>query len=96
MDIKNLRENYVAYPDLDRTRNYFLAACRYYQTDLDANTVLEECPHGGTIGIGGSRLHKIFRHWKVFRLQAISRFRQFLFPSIHFRNSLLCFPKTVR
>ena len=71
MDLKRLRENYVEYPDLDCTRNYFLAACRYYQPDLDANSVLQECPDGGTIGIGDSKLHNVLGRWKIFRLHAI-------------------------
>ena len=50
---------------------YFLAACRMWKPDIDLEQTLQECPHGGKIGMGDSSLDTILHHSKVFRLHAI-------------------------
>ncbi len=60
-----------AFPTNSIRKNYFLAACKALDENVNLQEANDERPHGGTIGIGNSRLHNIFRTYKVMRLHAI-------------------------
>jgi hypothetical protein len=75
MDVQKLSQhaNLITriYPENTLRKNYFLAACKLLDESVYLANVHEDCPYGGTIGIGDSRLDKLFRHFKIFRLHAI-------------------------
>lgn len=58
------------FKDNSARKNLFLATCYQLGAVFDLEDVSEECPHGGLIGIGDSKLEKYFRKFKVFRLHA--------------------------
>ena len=49
---------------------YFLAACKHYSPTVDVETLSNETPYGGLIGIGDSSLERLFNFSKVLRLHA--------------------------
>ena len=51
-------------------KNYFLAACKHYSPTVDVETLSNETPYGGLIGIGDSSLERLFNFCKVLRLHA--------------------------
>ena len=61
----------VEFSNLPIRTQWFLAACRKFKPDIDLHQALQDCPHGGIIGIGDSKLDRLFRRSKVFRLHAI-------------------------
>ena len=52
-------------------KNLFLAACHCFDPKICLQDMNDLYPHGGLIGYGNSRLDKVFRYSKVFRLHAI-------------------------
>jgi hypothetical protein len=58
------------YPENTIRINYFLACCYHIDKHIDADEIILDCPHGGLIGIGDSRLEIIFGNFKLFRLHA--------------------------
>ena len=52
-------------------KNLFLSACFCWDSRLSLREMDQKFKFGGTIGYGDSYLEFLFRHFKVFRLQAI-------------------------
>ncbi len=75
MDVPKLIRNFNyttgTFPENTKRKNYFLAACLLLDKNCDVFEVNIDCPHGGTIGIGNSKLHHILKYSKVLRLHAI-------------------------
>lgn len=58
--------------DINNTprKNLFLATCFFISPDIDIQKVSAECPYGGIIGIGDSRLESILGSYRLFQLHA--------------------------
>ena len=54
-----------------KRKNYFLAVCCELNPMLNANHLSNLAPHGGIIGIDDSKLDRIFKHSKIFRMHAV-------------------------
>lgn len=59
------------YPANTERKIYFLAACSIISPLIDLDLINDDCPHGGIIGIGDSKLELIFGRLKIFRFHAI-------------------------
>ena len=53
-----------------KRRNYFLAVCQSLDKSVDLNKINREAPFGGLIGVGDSKLEKLLKWSKNFRLHA--------------------------
>lgn len=58
------------YPTNNHRKNFFLAVCQRVDYSVDPDYISQDCPYGGIIGIGNSKLHKFLQHSKIFRLHA--------------------------
>ena len=74
-DLKTLQENYEFisrhYKENADRKNYFLAACKLFNPNVDLKIAIESRPYGGLIGMGNSLLDKYFNRWKILRLHAV-------------------------
>ncbi len=75
MDLYQIKKNYEIikriFPHNTKRKNYFLAACQWLDRNVMPQVVTIECPVGGIIGIGDSKLHDVLKYSKVLRLHAI-------------------------
>lgn len=75
MDLPKLIRYYnytsATFPTNTVRKNYFLAACLLLDKHCDVFETNLDCPFGGTIGIGNSKLHGVLKYLKIFRLHAI-------------------------
>ena len=53
-----------------KRKNYFLAVCRSLDKSVDLDKINREAPFGGLIGVGDSKLEKLLKWSKNFRLHA--------------------------
>ena len=51
--------------------DYFYSACKTISPYIEYITVENQCPHGGKIGMGNSKMHNFFKKYKTLRLHAI-------------------------
>lgn len=70
MCLQNLLENYEHYDDSKR-KNFFFAACRMWNKNINLREADMDCLYGGTIGINDSILDKFLNKSKILRLHAI-------------------------
>ena len=75
IDLKSSHENYLEIknnsPKNGETILYFLAACQYFDPDIDFEAILKMRTYGGLIGIDNSSLDNYFKSFKILRLHAI-------------------------
>ena len=77
LDISDLHQTFRQnYPENSSRLNLFLATCIHLDEregdffELQPLEIVVDCPYGGLIGIGNSRLEHIFNRYKIFRLHA--------------------------
>lgn len=75
IDLAKIHRNYCrikeTQPYFSKRRSYFLAACLYFDPDLNLEVALKLRPYGGLIGMDDSRMDKYLNGSKVLRLHAI-------------------------
>lgn len=75
IDLAKLHRNFLLIqqrqPYFSKRRSYFLAACLYFDPNIDLEIALKLRPYGGVIGIDNSRLDNYLKGSKVLRLHAI-------------------------
>ena len=78
MDVFFLMSIFRLYPGLKLSfennkdcRNFFLSACFWWDSRLYLREMDQKLKFSGTISYGDSYLEFLFRHFKIFRLQAI-------------------------
>ena len=75
MDLRSLdvffKQTSEMFPGNTIRKNYFLAACRTLDNKCDLYTINEQCPYGGIIGMGDSKLDCILKRFKFMRLHAV-------------------------
>ena len=68
--IQNFFEIQRLFPSNPTSKNAFLAVCFNIDRTKDLNVINYECEHGGLIGPGNSKLHPLFKRFKLFRIHA--------------------------
>ena len=58
------------FPKNTDRKNFFLAACYRIESIVDSSYINDNCEFGGVIGIENSRLDRLFKRYKIFRLHA--------------------------
>ena len=77
MDVKLINElekeisNDYSFSRNTRRKNYFLAACKSLDPEINLLQIDEQSPFGGIIGIDDSPLDRVLSFSKVFRLHAV-------------------------
>lgn len=75
IDLKKIHRNFRIIQDrqpyFSKRRSYFLAACLFFDPDLDLEVAIKLRPYGGLIGIDNSRLDKYLKGSKILRLHAV-------------------------
>lgn len=75
IDLVKIHQNFLrikdSQPYFSKRRSYFLAACLYFDSNIDLEVALKLRPYGGLIGIDNSRLDHYLKESKVLRLHAI-------------------------
>ena len=59
------------FEDNTERKNFFLAVCYFHDPIVDLKLINEKAPFGGIIGIGDSKLEKVFGKFKIFKLHAV-------------------------
>ena len=64
--IQLLRKHLSMFPENEKRKNCFLAACKIWDENINLEEINQKFPHGGLIGYGNSFLDFFFARLKVF------------------------------